>query len=501
MTKTTPSKPPIAAARRAGASAPRRAVIGHHDPMWPSTLLSLVEAWLPVMVVLSKSAVPKVPTPPPTPALNRSVAPGWPAMAAPLMPKGEFPPPAVAPPPAPACPPDAARALFVVMTSVAWACLDPFFAPSSGLSVRVPLVALKIPPPTPLAPSPLAPPAPPVAPPPSRPPVAAAACPAGAAGAAGRLVGGERDGYPGEGGGRGVEQAAAVAIARGGAGAAGAAVSGSAGANVRIGPAGSARAAGGTATDAALDAAAAVGPIRVERAGGRRLGGGPRAVGHGATDVVEQAAALAVSGNAGLTAGSADAIPAVAAGPACVIVVRTARGRSAVAANASGALATVAAGAAGPASGDVRRDRQGGRVRQVRAAAVEDPAAFADPGVAAIAAGAAVARPAIAAGIGEEAVAASAAVAVAAVRAIPASAADGAICREGAGRPRQGSAAKVEQAATLTGAACAACAPIPPIPWPPAPEKPSIVLLPLPPPAPPVPTPPPPPLPPMPPWA
>ena len=47
----------------------------------PSTSLSLVEAWLPVIVVLSTLAVPKVAMPPPTPTLNRSVAPGWPGMA------------------------------------------------------------------------------------------------------------------------------------------------------------------------------------------------------------------------------------------------------------------------------------------------------------------------------------------------------------------------------------------------------------------------------------
>ena len=56
-------------------------------------------------------------------------------------------------------------------------------------------------------------------------------------------------------------------------------------------------------------------------AGGLR---GIRAVDHGAANVVEQAAALAFSGNAGLAAGSAAALPAVAAGPACIIVVRTA---------------------------------------------------------------------------------------------------------------------------------------------------------------------------------
>ena len=36
-------------------------------------------------------------------------------------------------PPAAACPPEALRAWLAVMTSVAWACLEPFFAPSLGL--------------------------------------------------------------------------------------------------------------------------------------------------------------------------------------------------------------------------------------------------------------------------------------------------------------------------------------------------------------------------------
>ena len=218
MTKTTPSKPPIAAARRAGGSARRRAVIGYHDPMWPSTLLSLVEAWLPVMVVLSKSAVPKVPTPPPTPALNRSVAPGWPALAAPLTPKGEFPPPAVAPPPAPACPPDAGQGVICRDDVHGVGLFGPLLRPQLGLE-REGAVG-RVEDPAAAAAGALAAGAAGAA------GCAAAfesargraACLAGAAGAAGRLVGGERDGYPGEGGGRRVEQAAAVAIARGGAG-------------------------------------------------------------------------------------------------------------------------------------------------------------------------------------------------------------------------------------------------------------------------------------------
>ena len=90
----------------------------------PSKSLSLVEAWLPVIVVLSALAVPKVATPMPTP--NRPVAPDWSGVAVPMGP----PVPAVAPPPTPACPPEALAAMLVVMMSVALACLVPFFAPS-----------------------------------------------------------------------------------------------------------------------------------------------------------------------------------------------------------------------------------------------------------------------------------------------------------------------------------------------------------------------------------
>ena len=89
---------------------PGGATDGRQGVIVPSTSGSLVEAWLPVMVVLSMLAVPKLAMPPPTPALNRSVAPGWPGVATPLMPKGEFRLRPVAPPPAPPCPPDPARA-------------------------------------------------------------------------------------------------------------------------------------------------------------------------------------------------------------------------------------------------------------------------------------------------------------------------------------------------------------------------------------------------------
>ena len=54
----------------------------------PSTLLSLVEAWLPVMFGLSTMAVPKVAMPPPTPTLDRPVTPAWPGMAEPVLAEG-----------------------------------------------------------------------------------------------------------------------------------------------------------------------------------------------------------------------------------------------------------------------------------------------------------------------------------------------------------------------------------------------------------------------------
>ena len=65
---------------------PRGATRGRQGVIVPSTSLSLVEAWLPVIVVLSMWAVPKLAMPPPTPTLNRSVTPGWPGVATPLTP-------------------------------------------------------------------------------------------------------------------------------------------------------------------------------------------------------------------------------------------------------------------------------------------------------------------------------------------------------------------------------------------------------------------------------
>ena len=96
-------------------------------------------------------------------------------------------------------------------------------------------------------------------------------------------------------------------------GAVAAAVGETSAAGVRVGPAGTAGPAGGIAAGAALDAAAAVGLVRVERAGGRWPGGGLGAVGHGSADVVEQPAALADAGDPSEAAGPADAMSAVAA--------------------------------------------------------------------------------------------------------------------------------------------------------------------------------------------
>ena len=132
----------------------------------------------------------------------------------------------MAPPPLPPDPADRALAWLAVMTSVALACLDPFFAPSLGLMVRVPVVASKMPPPWPMPPSPPLPPLPPVAEPPRAagrvlPGVAAVAADGGAAvtpvaaDAAVGLVGGEVDGDAREGGGTGVEQAASLTGAGG----------------------------------------------------------------------------------------------------------------------------------------------------------------------------------------------------------------------------------------------------------------------------------------------
>ena len=176
---------------------------------------------------------------------------------------------------------------------------------------------------------------------------------------------------------------------------------------------------------------------------------------------------------------------AVAAGPAGEIVVRIApvvrRRRP-----AAGALAAVAAGPAGAAGGDVRRERHAGRVCQGRAAAVEDPAALA---VAAIAATAARCRrrpPRLAAGLARGGrCRPSPPLPLPPVRR-PASAAGGAVARDGAAQSPSGSAAKVEQAAALARAASAAGAPVAAVPWPPAGEKPSMVLRPLLPPGPPV---------------
>ena len=194
-----------------------------HDLMVPSTLLSLVSARLPVMLVLSIVVLPNVAIPPPTPTVSVSVVPFWPARTVPLAPEGEPPSPM---PTLLACPgepaPDA-KAWFVVISSVALACFEPFFAPSSGLIVNVPESSTRMPPPKPMPLSPPSPPSPPsvsaaIAAGPDVAAVAAVAARGGKAAAAvtaeaaANLVTGEIDGHPGEGCGSCVVQSAAGAF-------------------------------------------------------------------------------------------------------------------------------------------------------------------------------------------------------------------------------------------------------------------------------------------------
>ena len=106
----------------------------------PDTSLSLVEAVLPVMVVLSITTVPPVrrSSPPPIPTPATPAAPGLPGNAAPALPLGLPPAPATTPPGSPPAPPSPRLAWLPVMESVALDCLDPLCVPSLGLMVRVP---------------------------------------------------------------------------------------------------------------------------------------------------------------------------------------------------------------------------------------------------------------------------------------------------------------------------------------------------------------------------
>ena len=140
----------------------------------PYTSLSDVEAWLPLMVTLSRVAEPPVmkPAPPPSPWLRELLAvPAAPESAMPADPwkKPEPAAPAVAPPPVPAGAAGPLSAWLPEMRSVALACLDFFWAPSRGLMESVAFAKLARPPPMPMAPSPELPPVPPAAPPPSPP--------------------------------------------------------------------------------------------------------------------------------------------------------------------------------------------------------------------------------------------------------------------------------------------------------------------------------------------
>ena len=107
---------------------------GNHAVNVPNTLLSLVVAVLPVMVVLSMTTVPPASrsSPPPIPVPESAVAPALPGWAMPAAPFGLPPAPAPATPAAPPAPPGPATAWLAVMMFVALDCLEPFFAPSLG---------------------------------------------------------------------------------------------------------------------------------------------------------------------------------------------------------------------------------------------------------------------------------------------------------------------------------------------------------------------------------
>ena len=78
--------------------------VSRHVVNVPDTSLSLVEAWLPVIVVSSMTTVPpgSRSSPPPMPTPEGPVVPAVPGMAVPGKPPGVPPDPACAPPPSPA---------------------------------------------------------------------------------------------------------------------------------------------------------------------------------------------------------------------------------------------------------------------------------------------------------------------------------------------------------------------------------------------------------------
>ncbi len=129
MTEKIVKSFPVPAAPKPGrAGAADRA----YDENVPSTSGSAVVAVLPLIVVLSMTAVPMMAMPPPMPTLKVSTEPLLPGVALPEMPPGVPAAPSVALPARPALPAEPALAWLVVMTSVALACFDPFFAPAGA---------------------------------------------------------------------------------------------------------------------------------------------------------------------------------------------------------------------------------------------------------------------------------------------------------------------------------------------------------------------------------
>src|ERR1700723_1881967 len=108
----------------------RTAPVYHQVENVPSTSLSLVEAKLALIVVLSMVAVPITATPPPTPTESGSTDPLVPAVRWPSPPVGVPPDPTLTLPAVPGVPADALKAWLPVITLVALACAEPFLVPS-----------------------------------------------------------------------------------------------------------------------------------------------------------------------------------------------------------------------------------------------------------------------------------------------------------------------------------------------------------------------------------
>src|SRR4029077_11016943 len=103
--------------------------VNRHVVKVPDTSLSVVEAVLPVMVVLSMTTVPpgRRSSPPPTPTPETPAAPGLPGKREPGVRCGGPRPPASTPPASPPAPPGPRLAWLPVMVSVVFDCLEPFF--------------------------------------------------------------------------------------------------------------------------------------------------------------------------------------------------------------------------------------------------------------------------------------------------------------------------------------------------------------------------------------